>query len=77
MASDKNWLQIRILHRKIYRIKEKTFFFYMTLNDNNTGKFMANVPYFYSMNERDTYELSHKTKYVSQIFLILLIKRIL
>ena len=47
----------------------------MTLNDNNTGKFMANVPYFFSMNERDTYELSHKTKYVSQIFLILLIKK--
>ena len=37
MASDKNWLQIRILHQKIHRIKEKkTFFFYMTLNDNNT-----------------------------------------
>ena len=37
MASDKNWLQIRILHRKIHRIKEKkNILFYMTLNDNNT-----------------------------------------
>ena len=38
-ASDKNGFQIRILHRKIHRIKEKKhYFFYMTLNDNNSEK---------------------------------------
>ena len=36
MASDQNGLQIRILHRKIHRIKEKNFLFYMTLKDRNT-----------------------------------------
>ena len=35
-ASDQKGLQIRILHRKIHRIKEKNHF-YMTLKDNNTA----------------------------------------
>ena len=36
-ATDKNELQIRILHRKIHQLKEKkNILFYMTLNDNNT-----------------------------------------
>ena len=35
-ASDKNWFQIRILHRKIHQLKKKHLFFYMTLKDNNT-----------------------------------------
>ena len=43
-ASDKNGLQIRILHRKIYQLKEKkTLFFYMTLNDNNTKNHYINL----------------------------------
>ena len=38
-VSDQNGLQIRILHRKIHRIKEKTSFFYMTLKLKNSENF--------------------------------------
>ena len=35
-ANNKNGFQIRILHRKKHRIKEKNILFYMTLKDNIT-----------------------------------------